>query len=183
MTALTPSSKFGRIQQPTDLQIPKSSVLENLGIGAKQGFEETTIAYAKDYNLLQRARSGEDDIIPFDEWNESNPYYREDISWSEDLSWNIARNIQDEFSLQEEALAITERATGLGKVARFGGMFAGAALDPINFIPFTFWRSKIVSPVSHRLNVCHPCVKKDWAAERSQPTARPNNLSAATIAS
>ena len=138
MTALTPSSKFGRIQQPTDLQIPKSSVLENLGIGAKQGFEETTIAYAKDYNLLQRARSGEDDIIPFDEWNESNPYYREDISWSEDLSWNIARNIQDEFSLQEEALAITERATGLGKVARFGGMFAGAALDPINFIPFTF---------------------------------------------
>ena len=49
MTALTPSSKFGRIQQPTDLQIPKSSVLENLGIGAKQGFEETTIAYAKDY--------------------------------------------------------------------------------------------------------------------------------------
>ena len=145
MTALTPSSKFGRIQQPTDLQIPKSSVLENLGIGAKQGFEETTIAYAKDYNLLQRARSGEDDIIPFDEWNESNPYYREDISWSEDLSWNIARNIQDEFSLQEEALAITERATGLGKVARFGGMFAGAALDPINFIPFTFGAGKAIS--------------------------------------
>ena len=40
---------------------------------------------------------------------------------------------------------MTERATGLGKVARFGGMFAGAALDPINFIPFTFGAGKAVS--------------------------------------
>ena len=145
MSALTPPSKFGKIQQPSDIQVPKSSVLENLGVGTRQGFEETTLAYAQDFNLLQRARNGEDDIIPFEEWNESNPYYREDITWSEDLSWNVARNIQDEFALQEEAQAITERATGLGKVARFGGMFAGAALDPINFVPFTFGAGKAVS--------------------------------------
>ena len=145
MTALSPPSKFGKILTTNDIQIPKSSVLENLGVGVKQGLEETTLAYGKDFNLLLRARNGEDDIIPFDEWNESNPYYREDISWSEDLSWNIARNIQDEFSLQEEAQAINERATGLGKVARFGGMFVGAALDPINFIPFTFGAGKAIS--------------------------------------
>ena len=145
MSALTPPSKFGKIQSVNDIQIPKSSVFDNLGVGTKQGFEETTLSYAKDYNLLLRARSGADDVIPFEEWNESNPYYREDISWSEDLSWEVARNIQDEMSLQEEAQAITERATGLGKVARFGGMFAGAALDPVNFIPFTFGAGKAVS--------------------------------------
>ena len=116
MSALTPSSKFGKIQQPSDIQIPKSSVLDNLGVGAKQGLQETTLAYAQDFNLLQRARNGEDDIIPFEEWNESNPYYREDITWSEDLSWNVARNIQNEFALQEEAQALTERATGFVKV-------------------------------------------------------------------
>ena len=145
MSALTPDSKFGKVQSPRDIQQPKSSVLDNLGIGIKQGFEETTLAYAKDYNLLVRARNGKDDTIAFDEWNESNPYYREDISWSEDLTWDIARNIQDELAIQEQANAITERATGLGKVARFGGMFVGAALDPINFIPFTFGAGKAVS--------------------------------------
>ena len=100
MSALTPDSKFGKVQSPSDIQQPKSSVLDNLGIGIKQGFEETTLAYAKDYNLLVRARNGKDDTIAFDEWNESNPYYREDISWSEDLTWDIARNIQDELAIQ-----------------------------------------------------------------------------------
>lgn len=145
MSALTPDSKFGKVRSPNDIQQPKSSVLENLGIGVKQGFEETTLSYAKDYNLLLRARAGKDDTIEFDDWNESNPYYREDISWSEDLTWDIARNIQDELAIQEEASAITERATGFGKVARYGGMFTGAVLDPINFIPFTFGAGKAVS--------------------------------------
>lgn len=145
MSALTPDSRFSKVKSPSDIQQPQSSVLENLGVGIKQGFEETTLAYAKDYNLLQRARNGKDDTIEFDEWNESNPYYREDITWSEDLTWDIARNIQDELALQEEASAITERATGLGKVSRYGGMFVGAALDPINFVPFTFGAGKAVS--------------------------------------
>ena len=145
MTALSPDSKFGKIQSPNDIQKPKSSVLENLGVGVKQGFEETSLKLAEDYNLLVRARNGKDDTIDFDEWNESNPYYREDITWSEDLTWNIARNIQDELAIQEEANAITERATGLGKVARYGGMFAGSVLDPVNFIPFTFGAGKGLS--------------------------------------
>ena len=145
MSALTPPSKFGKVLTPNDIQIPLSGVLQNLGTGFKQGFEETTISYGKDLNLLLRARYGQDDTVPFEEWNESNPYYREDISWSEDLSWNIARNLQEELAIQEEALAMYERATGLGKVARFGGMFAGAALDPINLIPFTFGAGKAVS--------------------------------------
>ncbi|ANS05395.1 hypothetical protein [uncultured Mediterranean phage] len=145
MSALTPPSKFGKVLTHNDIQIPLSGVLQNLGTGFKQGFEETTIAYGKDLNLLLRARSGQDDTVPFEEWNESNPYYREDISWSEDLSWNIARNLQEELAIQEEALAMYERATGLGKVTRFAGMFAGAALDPINLIPFTFGAGKAVS--------------------------------------
>ena len=145
MSALTPESKFGKVRSPSDIQQPKSSVLDNLGIGIKQGFEETTLSYAKDYNLLLRARAGKDDTIDFDEWNESNPYFREDITWSEDLTWDIARNIQDELAIQEEASAITERATGLGKITRYGGMFTGAVLDPINFIPFTFGAGKAVS--------------------------------------
>ena len=53
MSALTPNSKFGKIQTPNDIQIPKSSVLDNLGVGTRQGFEETTLAYGKDFNLLQ----------------------------------------------------------------------------------------------------------------------------------
>ena len=31
MSALTPDSKFGKVQSPSDIQQPKSSVLDNLG--------------------------------------------------------------------------------------------------------------------------------------------------------
>ena len=72
MSALTPDSKFGKIRSPNDIQVPKSSVLDNLGVGIKQGFEETTISYVQDYNLLLRARSGKDDTIDFDDWNINN---------------------------------------------------------------------------------------------------------------
>ena len=142
---LSPTTTFSKVKTPNDIQIPNSSVFENLGVGTRQGLQETTLAYAKEINLLQRAKNGQDDTIDFDEWNETNPYYREDITWQEDLTWNIARNIQDELALQEEANAIGERATGLGKVARVGGMFAGAVLDPVNFIPFTFGAGKSLS--------------------------------------
>ncbi len=142
---LSPTTTFSKVKTPNDIQIPNSSVFENLGVGTRQGLQETTLAYAKEINLLQRAKNGQDDTIDFDEWNETNPYYREDIAWQEDLTWNIARNIQDELALQEEANAIGERATGLGKVARVGGMFAGAVLDPVNFIPFTFGAGKSLS--------------------------------------
>lgn len=153
MSALTPPSKFAKVKATSDIQVPKSSVFDNLRVGAKQGFEETTISYLQDYNLLQRARNGEDDTIPFEEWNESNPYYREDIKWSEDLSWNIARNIQDELAIQEEAQATFERATTGGKVARYAGMFGGAALDPVNFIPFTFGAGRAASWLSRAARV------------------------------
>jgi hypothetical protein len=139
---LSPTSSFGKVLSKSDIQVPKSGVLENLGAGIKQGFEETSIAYLQDANLLLRAKNGVDDTIPLDEWNPSNPYYREDIKWSEDLTWNIARNIQDELAIQETANSLYERATTGGKVARYGGMFAGAALDPVNLIPFTFGAAK-----------------------------------------
>ena len=142
---LSPTSSFGKVLNKSDIQVPKSGVLENLGAGARQGFEETTIAYLQDANLLLRAKNGADDTIPVEEWNESNPYYREDIKWSEDLTWNIARNIQDELAIQETANALYERATTGGKIARYGGMFAGAALDPVNLVPFSFGAVKAAS--------------------------------------
>ena len=153
MSALTPDSKFGKIRSPNDIQVPKSSVLDNLGVGIKQGFEETTISYVQDYNLLLRARSGKDDTIDFDDWNESNPYFREDITWSEDLTWDIARNIQSELALQEEANALTERATGIGKISRYGGMFAGAIFDPVNFVPFTFGAGRALSWINRATRI------------------------------
>ena len=142
---LSPTSSFGKVLNKSDIQVPKSGVLENLGAGARQGFEETTVAYLQDANLLLRAKNGADDTIPVEEWNESNPYYREDIKWSEDLTWNIARNIQDELAIQETANALYERATTGGKIARYGGMFAGAALDPVNLVPFSFGAVKAAS--------------------------------------
>ncbi len=153
MSALTPDSKFGKIRSPNDIQVPKSSVFDNLGVGIKQGFEETTISYVQDYNLLLRARSGKDDTIDFDDWNESNPYFREDITWSEDLTWDIARNIQSELALQEEANALTERATGIGKISRYGGMFAGAIFDPVNFVPFTFGAGRALSWINRATRI------------------------------
>ena len=139
---LSPVSSFGKVLEKSDIQVPKSGVLENLGAGARQGFEETTIAYLQDANLLLRAKNGVDDAIPVEEWNDTNPYYREDIKWSEDLTWNVARNIQDELAIQETANALYERATTGGKVARYAGMFGGAVLDPINIVPFTFGAAK-----------------------------------------
>ena len=74
---LSPTTTFSKVKTPNDIQIPNSSVFENLGVGTRQGLQETTLAYAKEINLLQRAKNGQDDTIDFDEWNETNPYYRE----------------------------------------------------------------------------------------------------------
>ena len=49
---LSPTTTFSKVKTPNDIQIPNSSVFENLGVGTRQGLQETTLAYAKEINLL-----------------------------------------------------------------------------------------------------------------------------------
>ena len=58
MSALTPDSKFGKIRSPNDIQVPKSSVLDNLGVGIKQGFEETTLAWSAKETIYKLHQNG-----------------------------------------------------------------------------------------------------------------------------
>jgi hypothetical protein len=62
----------------------------------------------------------------------------EDIDWTEDLSNDVARNIFEERSFEQEIAAISARSTTAGTVGRLAGGFGGAIFDPINLVPLGY---------------------------------------------
>ncbi len=127
-----------RTQQ--DVYVPPSTITDNLGAGIGLGFKETSIGLIQDLTLKQRAKRGEN-IIPQEDWNESHPYYVDDIDWYDELSTDVAKNIRDYRAQVDEAQILSQRASGWGKAAQFGGTFVGAMLDPINIVPVGFGAS------------------------------------------
>ncbi len=132
-------NRFGvqTVRTGSDEFIPESSYSDNLWNGIKSGFQETTIGLAKDVALKQRAKAGIN-LIEQEDWNETHPYYVEDLEWYDDLSVDIAKNIRDYQGQLSEKQKIYQRANGYGKALNFGGQFIGAMIDPINIIPLGF---------------------------------------------
>lgn len=134
--------KFGLQQERTlsDVYVPPSTASENFGAGVGLGFKETSIGLIQDLTLKQKAKRGENRILQED-WNEQHPYYVEDVDWYDELTTDVAKNILDYRAQVQTAEILSERASGWGKAAQFGGTFAGAMLDPINIVPVGFGAS------------------------------------------
>lgn len=121
---------------PQSITRPKAGLLENLSIGFDAGLKETSVAYIKDIALKESAKAtvGQDGIAQED-WNETHPYYVQDIEWNDSLTNSVAQNIWEERSFQQEIQAISERSGVGGTATRFIGTFGGAMFDPVNLIP------------------------------------------------
>lgn len=134
--------RFGLQQERTssDVYVPPSTASDNFGAGIGLGFKETTIGLVQDLTLKEKAKRGENRITQED-WNEQHPYYVEDVDWYEELTTDVAKNIRDYRAQVETAEILSNRASGWGKAAQFGGTFAGAMLDPINIVPVGFGAS------------------------------------------
>lgn len=136
--------RFGLQQERTlsEVYVPPSTVGENFGAGVGLGFKETSIGLIQDLTLKEKAKRGENRITQED-WNEQHPYYVEDVDWYDELTTDVAKNIRDYRAQVETAQMLSERASGWGKAAQFGGTFAGAMLDPINIVPVGFGASLV----------------------------------------
>ncbi|WP_448953075.1 ADP-ribosyltransferase-containing protein [Labrys neptuniae] len=61
----------------------------------------------------------------------ASPYYREGIPWSANMTVNRARDLASYWDVK----AVREEMAASHPIVSFGGMLAGSALDPINYIP------------------------------------------------
>jgi hypothetical protein len=123
---------------PTTVQRPKAGFFDNIGIGFESGIKETSLSLLQDLAISQKAKKSRGDNIAKEDWNETHPYWVEDIDWTEDLSNDVARNIFEERSFEQEIAAISARSTTAGTVGRLAGGFGGAIFDPINLVPLGY---------------------------------------------
>ena len=123
---------------PTTIQRPKAGFFDNIGIGFESGIKETSLSLLQDLALSQKAKKSKGDNIAKEDWNETHPYWVEDVEWTDELSNDVARNIFEERGFESEVAAISARSTGAGTAGRFVGGFGGAIFDPINLIPVGF---------------------------------------------
>lgn len=123
---------------PTTVQRPKAGFFDNIGIGFESGIKETSLSLLQDLALSQKAKKSRGDNIAKEDWNETHPYWVEDVEWTDELSNDVARNIFEERGFESEVAAISARSTTSGTVGRFVGGFGGAIFDPINLVPLGY---------------------------------------------
>ena len=116
-----------------NMYTPKANFWDQISGGFGVGQDWTSIALLKDLGVKRR-KGNPLDTIPEDQWNDTHPYYQEDIEWEQDLTLELARNIWETRVDQINYQKLQERGGGGGKFTRGLGIFAGAAWDPINLI-------------------------------------------------
>lgn len=119
---------------PQNMYVPKAGFWEQVGAGFGEGLDFTSIALLSDVGLKARRSMNPLDSIQRDDWNESHPYWQEDIEWEPDLTLEVARNIYFERNESANYEKLVERGGGGGMFARGLGLFGGAMLDPINLV-------------------------------------------------
>ena len=122
-------------QSGQNMYVPKAGFFnaDNWSAGASKGWEFNSFSLLKDLGMKYGTRNP-DDVINKDEWNESHPYYYEDIEWQDDLTIDIARNIWKTRTEAQNYQDLVERTTTGGKVARGLSLFGAAAFDPVNLV-------------------------------------------------
>lgn len=117
-----------------NMYVPKAGFWEQAGAGFGEGLDFTSIALLSDLGLKARRSMNPLDAIEESDWNESHPYWQEDIEWEQDLTLEVARNIYFERNESANYEKLIERGGGGGMFTRGMGLFAGAMLDPINLV-------------------------------------------------
>jgi len=116
-----------------NMYTPKASFWDQFTAGFGVGQDYTSYSLLADVGL-KMSTSNALDTIEKDEWNETHPYYFEDVEWTEDLTLDVARNIFAEKTDSINYEKLVERGGGGGMLTRGLGIFSGAALDPINVV-------------------------------------------------
>lgn len=118
-----------------NMYVPKAGFWdsENWSMGFGEGQKYTS------YSLLSDLGLKFGDVNPLDtieqeQWNESHPYWQDDLDWDESLTLDVARNIFFERAEAENYQKLQSRSTAGGMVARGISIFGAAALDPINLV-------------------------------------------------
>lgn len=122
-------------QSGQNMYVPKAGFWssDNWSAGFGEGQKFTSYSLLKDLGMKYGDKNPED-LINRDEWNESHPYYYEDIEWQDDLTIDIARNIWKTRNDAENYEKLVERSTTGGMFARGLSIFGAAALDPVNLV-------------------------------------------------
>lgn len=123
--------------RPDSLVPPEPGVFESIGAGISKAQEWTSLSYLEDLGILNRAsKESVQDLINITDWNNTHPYFVEDVEWSSDLTLEMAKNI---FSQRKSDLNydnfVQRDGSYSGMFARGLGMLGGAVWDPVNLIP------------------------------------------------
>ena len=123
--------------RPESLVPPEPGVFESIGAGFSKAQEWTSLSYLEDLGILNRAsKESVQDLIDITDWNNTHPYFVDDVEWSSDLTLEMAKNI---FSQRKSDLNydnfVQRDGSYSGMFARGLGMLGGAAWDPVNLIP------------------------------------------------
>lgn len=118
-----------------NMYVPKAGFFdgENWSAGFGLGQKYTSYSLLSDIGLQFGDKEPTDTIDP-DDWNETHPYWQEDINHDQSLTLDVARNIFFTRARSENYRNLQQRSTTGGMVARGTGIFLGAAVDPINIV-------------------------------------------------
>jgi len=107
-----------------------ASMRFDAGFDMSMSRENPTIAA---YDWARFQMNDEEDLIDKETWDEL--YARPDTEWYEGITQYQAEAIRDEYDYNIQHEAINKMSTF--NASNIGGYFAGALLDPLNFLPWT----------------------------------------------
>ena len=126
------------VQVPEQAQVRPKGFWENAWLGARSGWNETTISLFHDINLLDEAKKEGPDVA-YDDWNPDHPLYVPGVEWSSHLTYEILENMHESIALHRQ-MEHYKDTPWLDASAQLLGGLGGAMLDPINLIPFPLAR-------------------------------------------
>ena len=117
-----------------NMYVPKAGFFDSDNWSAGFGEGQKYTSYGLLQDLGMKLNPDPSDTIDVDDWNESHPYYFEDINWDQSLTLDVARNIFFTRKQSENYANLQARSTTGGMFARGMSIFGAAAFDPINIV-------------------------------------------------
>lgn len=117
-----------------NMYVPKAGFFDSDNWSAGFGEGQKYTSYGLIQDLGMKLAPDPTDTIDVDDWNESHPYFFEDINWDQSLTLDVARNIFFTRKESENYANLQSRSTAGGMFARGMSIFGAAAFDPINLV-------------------------------------------------
>ncbi len=118
-----------------NMYVPKAGFFDsdNWSAGFGEGQKYTSYSLLSDLGMKLNTVDPAD-TIDVDDWNETHPYWQDDVTWDQSLTLDVARNIFFTRKESENYFNLQQRSTTGGMVARGISIFGAAAFDPINLV-------------------------------------------------